>query len=101
MADKTEVDYDQLQNFAKLFESEAEEIQALTKQTDSSVEDLSGGGWVGRGSDAFYAEMNDEVIPAMLRAAKALQEAGRVTKQIAEIFNQAEEESQSNFNSLG
>ena len=46
------------------------------------------------------AEMEDEVIPAMQRLTNALQEAGQVTQKIMEIFNQAEEEAQSGFNSI-
>lgn len=101
MADKTEVDYDQLQTFMQKFYSESEEYDALTKRTNSMVEDLHGGGWVGRGSDSFYAEMEDVVIPAMQRLVQALREAGQITQKIAEIFNQAEEESQGQFNAIG
>lgn len=100
MADKTQVDYDQLLTFIKAFEAESEEYQALTKETSSKVEELHGGGWVGRGSDAFFNEMHNEILPAMNRLTQALQQAGQITREIAEIFNNAEEESQSFFRSL-
>jgi hypothetical protein len=45
--------------------------------------------------------MQGEVLPAMERVAQALQEAGEITKTIAEIFNAAEEEAQGYFNSNG
>ena len=101
MADKTEVNYDQLQMFMKAFDAEAEDILALTKQTSSKVEDLHGDKWVGRGSDKFFSEMQGEVLPAMNRLVGALQQASQITREIAEIFNQAEEETQGFFNSLG
>lgn len=101
MADKTEVNYDQLQMFIKAFDSEAEEIMALNKLTNGKVEDLHGGGWVGRGSDRFFNEMQGEILPAMNRLVQALQTASQITREIAEIFNQAEEETQGYFNSLG
>ena len=101
MAEKTELNYDQLQGFIKAFETEAEEIQALTKQTSNRVESLHGGDWIGRGADKFFNEMQGEVLPAMNRLVHALVTAGQVTRQIAEIFNQAEEETQGYFNTLG
>jgi WXG100 family type VII secretion target len=100
MADKTQVDYDQLQSFIKAFQSEAEEYQALSKETNNKVEELHNGGWVGRGSDAFFEEMHNEILPAVQRLVRALQQAGQITREIAEIFNNAEEESQSFFRSL-
>lgn len=101
MADKLEVNYDQLQGFMKSFDSEADEIQALMKQTQSRVEDLHGGGWVGKGADNFFNEMQSEILPALNRMVHALRVAGQTTREIAEIFNQAEEETQGYFNSFG
>ncbi|MEJ2759498.1 MAG: WXG100 family type VII secretion target, partial [Anaerolineales bacterium] len=91
---------DQLQSFIKAFQSEAEEYQALSKETNNKVEELHNGGWVGRGSDAFFEEMHNEILPAVQRLVRALQQAGQITREIAEIFNNAEEESQSFFRSL-
>jgi WXG100 family type VII secretion target len=101
MADTTQVDYDQLLGFAQMFAAEAEEYQALNQRTRNYVEDLHGKGWIGRGSDAFFEEMQGEVLPAMERVTKALREAGQITQAIAEIFNAAEEEAQGNFTSIG
>jgi WXG100 family type VII secretion target len=101
MAEKTELNYDQLQGFMKAFETEAEEIQALTKNTSSRVESLHGGEWIGRGADKFFNEMQSEVLPAMNRLVQALGTASQVTRQIAETFHSAEEETQGYFNSLG
>ena len=101
MAEKTEINYDQLENFMRIFETEQQEIQSLTGQTRSMVGDLHGGGWVGRGADKFVNEMAGEVIPAMNRLSNALLEAKRVVGMIYQIFNQAEEETQGYFKSLG
>lgn len=100
MADKTQVDYDQLLSFIKSFEAEAEAYQALYKETSNKVEELHGGGWVGRGSEAFFSEMHNEILPAVQRLSQALQQAGQISREIAEIFNKAEEESQSFFHSI-
>lgn len=100
MAEKTELNYDQLQGFIKAFETEAEEIQNLTKNTNSKVEQLHGGEWIGRGADKFFGEMHGEILPAMNRLVHALSTAAQTTRQIAETFNAAEEETQGYFGSL-
>jgi WXG100 family type VII secretion target len=53
--------------------------------------------WIGRGSKAFFNEMRGEVIPATLRLQQALEEAGRVTKEISQTMQQADEEASSPF----
>ena len=101
MADKTEVNYEQLQQIMKMFSSEAEEINGLQKQTQSRVEDLHGGNWIGKGADKFFDEMQSEVLPALRRLAAGLQEAAQVTQRILDTYRQAEEETQGFFNSVG
>jgi WXG100 family type VII secretion target len=100
MAEKTELNYDQLQGFIKAFETEAEEILNLTKQTHSHVDHLHGGEWIGKGADKFFSEMHSDILPALNRLVQALNTASQTTRQIAEIFNSAEEETQGYFNSL-
>ncbi|MCB0202723.1 MAG: WXG100 family type VII secretion target, partial [Anaerolineae bacterium] len=55
------------------------------------------GGWEGRGSNAFFSEMQGEVLPAVNRLRQAMQEASRITRQIAQTVKQAEEEASSPF----
>jgi WXG100 family type VII secretion target len=58
---------------------------------------LQQGGWIGRGSDAFYAEMDDLVLPAIGRLGQALEEGGQVLNRVARLFGEAEESSQGGF----
>ena len=53
--------------------------------------------WVGLGSDAFFEEMQGEVLPAVQRLQEALEQAGMVTGEIVSIFQQADEEASSPF----
>lgn len=97
MSDEIRADYDRLEQVAGKFASQAQAIQQMIQQVRGSMDPLEGGGWVGRGSDAFFAEMNDEVLPANERLQQALEEASRVTKQIIQTVKQAEEEASSPF----
>jgi hypothetical protein len=62
---------------------------------------LEAGGWQGRGSTAFFNEMNGEILPAMQRLAAALDRARSVTHEIAHVVQQAEEEAARPFRSDG
>jgi len=94
---KIQADYDELANVANEFLQEAAGIEQLTNQINNLVGELEGGGWVGRGADAFYAEMHDLVNPGMQRLARALEYAGSAVKQISNILSQAEQDASSLF----
>jgi len=99
MADEIRADYDRLEQVANKFASESQAIQQTLQQVRGSMDPLEGGGWIGRGSDAFFSEMQSEVLPATERLQQALDEANRVTKQIIQIVKQAEDEASSPFRS--
>ena len=54
-------------------------------------------GLVGEGSDAFFAEMTDQVIPAVRRLAAALDDASRLTRQIGQTLHNADMDVSSPF----
>jgi WXG100 family type VII secretion target len=97
MADVIRVDYEALTKIAGQFQNEAEAIELLLQAMRGSMTPLQNGGWIGRGSDAFFNEMESEVMPAVQRLADALQQAGAVSRQIGEVLQSAEEEAGSPF----
>jgi WXG100 family type VII secretion target len=56
------------------------------------VQTLQSGDWVGEGASAFYAEMNDRVLPAVQRLADALGAATTTTGQVSQVMKAAEDE---------
>lgn len=94
---KIQADYDELANIANQFAQEAAGVEQLMNQISSLVGELEGGGWIGRGADAFYAEMHDLVEPGLHRLAQALEDGGNAVKQISNILSQAEQEASSFF----
>ncbi|HID51614.1 MAG TPA: WXG100 family type VII secretion target [Anaerolineae bacterium] len=97
MADEIRVDYDRMEQVASQFANQSQAIQQMLQKVRGSMDPLESGGWVGRGSDAFFSEMQSEVLPATERLQQALDEASRVTKQIVQTVRQAEEEACSPF----
>lgn len=95
MADKTIVNYEQLREFAKKFANEGEVLAQLTSQIRQSVNNLKGE-WIGAGSDAFFEEMESELLPALKRLHEAMTFSGSTVNIISKIYRSAEEEG-SNF----
>ncbi len=100
MSDEIRADYDRLDQVANQFASQSQAIQQMLQNVKGSMDPLESGGWVGRGSNAFFEEMNSEVLPANERLQQALDEASRVTKQIVQTIKQAEEEASSPFKAM-
>lgn len=85
-------DYDSLGKIASSFGQQATQTGQTNRKLTQSMNTLKSGDWVGQGAKAFYREMENEVMPAMNRLAKALEAADRITRQIAKIIKQAEED---------
>jgi WXG100 family type VII secretion target len=101
MAEKSEVNYEQLENMVKRFRTEADAVNQLLTQTRSRVEGLHGTGWIGRGSEQFFGEMEQTILPAMGRLVQALHTASNAADSIAKIYHSAEDQGQGIFKALG
>jgi WXG100 family type VII secretion target len=100
MIDTIQANYDDLETQANRFNNQSQAIKAMLQKVRNSLQDLEQGGWIGRGSDAFFAEMHGELLPASERLEQALEEASRVARQISHTIQQAEEEASSPFKSM-
>jgi WXG100 family type VII secretion target len=98
MSDEIRADYDQLEQVAHRFASQSQSVQDTLQRVRGSMETLRGG-WMGRGSDAFFSEMESEVLPATQRLQEALDTANQVTRMIVQIMQQADEEASQPFTS--
>ena len=97
MPDQIQVNYEVLNEMENKFVQLADEVQEMANKIKSRDNSLRQGGWIGRGSDAFYAEMDDLVMPAIARLKRALDEGGQALNRMARIFDEAEQEGQSGF----
>ncbi len=93
--------YEQLEEIARRFERAADEHERLHSQLLRQVGPLRSGSWIGRGVVAFLHEMDDEVLPSHLRLIFAQEEAGRVTREIAGVLQEAEERAAALFQGEG
>ena len=95
--DVIQANYDVLANVANRFGSQAQANEAMFRGVQQAMRSLEGGGWQGRGSTAFFREMNSDVLPALRRFINSLQQAQTVTVRIGAIVKQAEEEAAQPF----
>jgi len=91
-APRIQADYDSLDQIAANFSKESDQTRQLLQTVKSCVDQLRGGGWIGKGADSFYKEMEEVVNPAMQRMMSALAEAASATKRVADALRKAEEE---------
>lgn len=97
MADKNEINGEQLQAIAKKFQSEADELNNLLSQTRSKVDGLHGSGWIGKGADEFNNEMQSLMLPAFQKLVNALSNASEKVTAIMKIYEDAQSQSQGYF----
>lgn len=92
-----QANYDQLQRIAQRFAEQSQQIAALRNDLSHRTSALRDGGWEGQGAIAFFAEMDRDLLPGLLRLREALQEASEVTLAIRTLLQVAEEEAAALF----
>lgn len=93
--------YDSLDAIAGRFSQQSAAIVQLNTAVKRGVEALEGGGWQGKGSAAFFAEMNTELFPALQRLRQVLDEGRAVTLEAKAILERAEQEAAALFQDSG
>ncbi|PJF21671.1 MAG: hypothetical protein CUN56_09895 [Phototrophicales bacterium] len=96
-----QANYEQLEQIAQQFLERSENTDQVLQAVRRQIEDLQRDGWWGEGANAFYAEMEDEVLPRVVRLRNALNRAGETTRKIAEILEEAEDRAAGGFNQQG
>ncbi|MCU0497380.1 MAG: WXG100 family type VII secretion target [Anaerolineae bacterium] len=97
MADKIEVNYEQLEQISQMLSALNDNFTGYTQKFVSMADNLTSQGWIGMGSDAFEAETKNEFIPRLKRLTAAFEQASSSIKQIVETMGNAEEEAGNRF----
>jgi WXG100 family type VII secretion target len=95
--DRVEIDYEVMDNISKMFQDNHETLKAMMGNVSGLMDRLRSEGWIGRGSDAFFNEMTDEVLPALQRLCESLELADETSRKISQIMSEAEERAGSLF----
>lgn len=97
MANKLQAKYDELDQISGRLSESASRVNEMAGKLRGQLEVLQGGGWIGRGSDSFYNEMGDTVLPAVQKLEDALETASKTLRQAADRLKSAEQEASSRF----
>jgi WXG100 family type VII secretion target len=98
---KIRADYQTLRQIAQVFSRESETARRTLQSVQRAKDALQAGDWRGVGATAFYREMDQDVLPSMIRLYEALDSAGQVTQKMLQILQDAEEEAASLLRWLG
>lgn len=90
--DLIQADYEQLGLISKAFEQQADHAQKMKAFLTHHIETLRKGAWIGVGANAFYAEMDNDLMPALGRLVEALACASDVVRGIGGALQESEEE---------
>lgn len=82
--------HEQLKQIQQQFGSEAQASDQQLKSLRQHLDQLKAGGWKGKAATRFFGEMDSSVLPSLANLVKALEQAGRVTGQIAARLRQCE-----------
>ncbi|MCB9453084.1 MAG: WXG100 family type VII secretion target [Anaerolineaceae bacterium] len=92
MADTIQVNYEELERIARHFGDMYENIRQMNTRLVEQIDHLRGGGWLGVGANAFYAEMDNLLLPATNRFMEAMRSAEYTLKEITSSMQIAEED---------
>jgi WXG100 family type VII secretion target len=89
--DLVQARYDDLIEMAHRFDGAAEAIRFLDRTVRSSYRPLQQGAWLGRGVEAFSAEMDRDVLPAIARLANVMTNARKTIEEMVKVLREAEQ----------
>jgi WXG100 family type VII secretion target len=90
-APQIRADHDSLKRISQIFARQAADSQRVQQGVRRQIDTLQGGDWIGLGANKFYGEMSSEIMPALKKLSAAMQAADRVTRQISQILQDADQ----------
>lgn len=96
-AETVRVDYEALAQVAARFQQRSQSTVQMAGQVRQSYARLQDDSWIGRGAEAFFREMDGEILPAVRRLIEALAEAANVTNAIVQNFQQSDQQAANPF----
>ena len=96
-ADIIRADYAALHQVVYTFKQESTQVAEFHQALQRALSQLQEGGWMGRNADAFFAEMENKVLPAVRRLIEALAQSHQATQQVAQTLHTADQQAAQQF----
>lgn len=97
MSDTISIEYEQMNQICTRFSEESARVRKVMNELERQIQVLKQGGWIADAADAYYQEMDSDVLPGVNRLVQALELAADATNQISTTMKNAEQEAQSFF----
>jgi WXG100 family type VII secretion target len=91
--------YDELNAIVKTFNGEGEDFAQLVTTTRQRLQDLRKD-WIGESADKFFAEMEQDLLPALTRVSKAHFFSQDVLMKVTKIIRETDEENANFFKNI-
>lgn len=91
------IDYEEMKALRSISEEQREKAQQLLRRVSDQVDVLKSDNWIGQNADAFYKEMDGDVIPALERLVRAFASMEATCDSLMSLFEAAEDEMQGFF----
>ena len=85
-------EFDGLANLAKIFARQAQSAQRTRSRLKGQVETLRSGGWLGKGANAFYREMDERLLPAFAQLEQAMSGADQLLRKVDKLLHDTEDD---------
>jgi WXG100 family type VII secretion target len=92
MAPRIRAQYHDLGQAREAMLSEADIVTQMMAHLKARLQALHDKNWSGQGSDAFFREMEEVVLPGMKRLSTSLDQSGQVIGAISRIFEDADQD---------
>jgi WXG100 family type VII secretion target len=97
MSNTIAIEYEQVSQMSSHFSEESARVRKVLTDLERQIQVLKQGGWIGDAADAYYQEMDTDVIPGVNRLIEALTLAADTMSQLSTTMKNAEEEAQACF----
>lgn len=91
--------YDELNTIVKTFNGEGEDFAQLVTTTRQRLQDLRKD-WIGEAADKFFAEMEQDLLPALARVSRAHFFSQDVLMKVTKIIRETDEENANFFKNI-
>ena len=88
---KVQLNYDELSAIRDRFSRQADAVNQMQQNIRGKMDVLQSGGWIGRGANAFFQEMDNDVLPAVQRLQNAMAQAASEVQRLCDQARAAEE----------
>ena len=92
MGDEFRANYEELDQIAQMFRAQSESVSEMLNDLKNNYSPLNEGEFIGDAANAFFADFEGNLVPALNRLTEALDQASSTTSTVRQNISDAEQE---------